>query len=209
MGRILLYSDFRPGISTLVDDTLLRLLAGSSCHMGYIPSESDTKRRYFDKIKDCYRDIGVMDLMYFDLGEEFAKANIPDLMSCDAIHLSGGDPVRFLELVRQRNFLEHLKTFIKKGGILTGISAGAMILTPSLGLIDMEAGRPYSKPKPALKMVDFEFYPHFKQDDATAKALSQYARTRKTRVYACDDDAGILIENGVVSTSGQVTCFGP
>jgi dipeptidase E len=209
MGRILLYSDFRPGISTKVDDVLLRLLAGTPCRMGYIPSESDTKRRYFDKIRDRYSEIGIMDVTYFDLGEEFSKENIPDLMSCNAIHLSGGDPARFLELVRQRNFHEQLKAFLKKGGILTGISAGAMILTPSLGLIDMEAGRPYSKPKPALKMADFEFYPHYKQDDATAKALSHYARARKIRVYACDDDGGILIDDGVVSTLGQVTCFEP
>ena len=40
------------------------------------------------------------------------------LLACDVIHLSGGEPVRFMELVKQRNFGEHLKAFHKGGGVL-------------------------------------------------------------------------------------------
>ena len=210
MSQILLYSDFRPGVSGLMDDELLRLMAGTSCRVGYIPSESDLKRRYFEKICERYEDIGITNVTYFDLGEEFHKENIPDLMSCDAIHLSGGDPEKFLALVRQRGFKDHLKIFLKKGGVLTGISAGAMILTPSLGLLDIDSkNSPSAKPRPALKMVDFEFYPHFKEDDATKRALTAYARVRQTRVYACDDDGGIVVNQGEVATVGRVTCFEP
>lgn len=210
MSQILLYSDFRPGLSRLMDDELLRLLAGTSCRVGYIPSESDLKRRYFDKICERYQGIGITDVIYFDLGQEFNKENIPDLMSCDLVHLSGGDPENFLALVKQRSFTEHLKTFLKKGGVLTGISAGAMILTPSLGLLDVDSRKSLtSKPKPALKMVDFEFYPHFKEDDSTTRALANYARIRKTRVYACDDDGGIVVRQGEVTTLGRVSCFEP
>jgi dipeptidase E len=112
--------------------------------------------------------------------------------------------------LRQRSFTEHLKTFLKKGGVLTGISAGAMILTPSLGLLDIDSKKsPSSKPRPALKMVDFEFYPHFKEDDATTRALANYARIRKTRVYACDDEGGLVVHQGEVTTLGCVTCFEP
>ncbi|MEI6834847.1 MAG: Type 1 glutamine amidotransferase-like domain-containing protein [bacterium] len=210
MSQILLYSDFRPGLSRLMDDELLRLLAGTSCRVGYIPSESDLKRRYFDKICERYEDIGITDVIYFDLGQEFSKENIPDLMSCDVIHLSGGDPEKFLNLVRQRSFTEHLKTFLKKGGFLAGISAGAMILTPSLGLLDVDSKKnPTAKPRPALSMVNFEFYPHFKEDDVTKRALASYARARQTRVYACDDDGGLVVHQGQVTTIGRVTCFEP
>ncbi len=209
MSKILLYSDFRPGISTLIDDLFLHLLSDTSCRVGYIPSESDLTRRYFEKTRDRFADIGITDLLYFDLGEEFSRENIQDLLSCDAIHLSGGDPERFLELVRQRDFRQHLKTFLKKGGILTGISAGALILTPTLGLLEIESKKPPKKAKPALKILDFEFYPHFKNDKATTVALAQYAKSRKTRVYACDDDGGLMINQNEVTTIGPVTCFEP
>jgi dipeptidase E len=193
-----------------MDDELLRMLAHTSCRLGYIPSESDLRRRYFEKICERYKDIGITDVMYFDLGQEFRNEHIPELMSCDAIHLSGGDPEKFLTLVKQRGFGEYLKNFLKKGGVLCGISAGAMILTPSLGLFGVDSKKRASvKPLSALKMVDFEFFPHFKEDGATKRALADYARARQTRVYACDDDGGLVVRQGTVTTVGRVTCFEP
>jgi dipeptidase E len=213
MTNLLLYSDFRPGVSNIVDDSMLKTLEGKSCRIGYIPSDSDVKRRYFSKVEDQYAKLGLTDVFYFDLGEEFSATNIPDLLACDLIHLSGGDPVRFLELVRKRAFGEQLARYLKAGGTIMGVSAGAMILSKSLGLIaydeaarSKQPGKP-AKIKGALKFFDFEFYPHFKGDESTSKRLATYARSQKTTVYACDDDAGILIKNGVAELLGDVTTF--
>ncbi len=218
MTTILLYSDFRPNISILVDDQMLRVLAGTACRIVYIPSDSDTKRRYFSKVVDQYAKLGITDVHYFDLGEEFDAASIPTLLACDLIHLSGGDPVRFMELMKQRSFSEHLRAFLKRGGVLMGVSAGAMILSRSLGLLAIDegpkskSGRRDSKSSPknsTLKFLDFEFYPHFKSDEQTSKHLAHYARAQKTVVYACDDDAGLMVQNGQVTSIGQVTRFEP
>ena len=115
-----------------------------------------------------------------------------------------------MALIRQRQFGEHLKRYLQKGGFLVGISAGAMILTPSLGLLTyFEKKKSASTPQKALKILDFEFYPHFKQDDATTKQLAQYAKAKKTTVLACDDDAGISIKNERIELLGNVTRFDP
>lgn len=216
MSSILLYSDFRPDVSKVVDDQLLRLLSGRGCRVGYIPSDSDLKRRYFAKVVEHYSVLGISDVVYFDLGEEFDSANISALLSSDVIHLSGGDPVRFLELIHRRNFGEHLRSFQTRGGVLLGVSAGAMILSRSLGLlaIDLPAksgGKNQNLPRPkgGLRLLDFEFYPHFQGDEQTAKRLAHYARTQKTAVYACDDSAGLLVENGIVVPLGEVARFDP
>ena len=216
MSSILLYSDFRPDVSKVVDDEMLRLLSGKACKIGYIPSDSDVKRRYFAKVLEHYSVLGISDVVYFDLGEEFDSANIPALLCSDLIHLSGGDPERFMDLISRRNFGEHLRSFLKRGGVLLGVSAGAMILSRSLGLLAIDeplksGGKNKSSPKVqgGLRLLDFEFYPHFHGDESTAKKLAHYARTQKTTVYACDDSAGLLVENGIVLSLGAVTRFNP
>ncbi len=209
MSRLILYSDFRPGVSDVVDDCLLQQLSGTPCRIGYIPSDSDLKRRYFAKVEDAYLKIGISNLRYFDLGEEFDPTGIAKLLDCDAIHLSGGDPIQFLAWIRKRNFGEHLKKYLREGGLLVGISAGAMILSKSLGLMAVDHGKQNAKPTPALRLFDFEFFPHFKEDEKTIKVLTQYALTQRTPVYACDDHSGLLVVNGSLRLLGQVTRFGP
>ena len=205
---IILYSDFRPGVSDAVDDVMLRQLGGSSCRVAYIPSDSDLKRRYFQKVENDYRRIGISNLFYFDLGEEYSESSVSALFQHDAIHLSGGDPVRFMELMRQRQFGQHLKKYVQTGGTILGISAGAMILTPSLGLLPAVDNTPVLKSSlRALGIIDFELYPHFKADKKTREKLAHYARSKKIRLYACDDDAGLLIKDNEITMLGPVQSF--
>ena len=205
---IILYSDFKPGVSDMVDDAMLRQLAGTSCRVAYIPSDSDTKRRYFRKTEDDYRRVGISSLFYFDLGAEYDESAMLSLFQHDAIHLSGGDPVRFMDLIKQRKFAHPLKKYLQTGGTLIGVSAGAMILTPTLGLLPAIDDTPVVKTSlNALGILDFEFYPHFKGDNKTEAKLSAYAKAKNTRLYACDDDAGLLIKDDVVIKLGPVATF--
>jgi dipeptidase E len=208
LSHILLYSDFKPGISNVVDDQYLDLLNGTRCRIGYIPSASDRTRRYFKKVQDHYKKIGITDVSYFDLGDEFHEDSIKEIFESDAIHLSGGDPFEFLRLIRHRNFAEQLKKYSNSGGLLVGVSAGAMILTRSLMLAcDSFAPPKVNKTKKALNLLDFEFYPHFKDDQKTSKALQSYASHEKVFVYACDDVAGVLVRHEQITLLGPVTTF--
>lgn len=195
-------------MSDPVDACLLEQLAGTPCRVGYIPSESDTKRRYVSKIQDRYADLGISDLRYFDLGDEYDSSELPKLLECDAIHLSGGDPFPFLSAVKDRGFRTHLKQYLESGGLLIGVSAGAMILSRSLGLADEDAAPSKRKHNaPALKFFDFEFYPHFQGDEQTSCELTHYAKAHKTDVYACDDNGGIFLRDGNIALLGPVVLF--
>lgn len=210
--KIILYSDFKPDVSREVDDALLKILEGSGCRIAYIPSESDPKRRYFQKVQLNYEKIGISDVTYFDLGLEFDSLVIAELLKHDAIHLSGGDPVKFLDQIKMRQFGPILTRYVKSGGILIGVSAGAMILTGSLGLLEAIEGESVPKScQRALGILDFEFYPHFKQDAVTSEKITRYAKSRKKIIYACDDDAGMLVTDGAITplSIGNVTRFQP
>ena len=139
--NLLFYSDQglpRGGGGDGLDTILLSLLADSSLQIGYIPSASDTTRRYFQRVQEHYRDLGLYDVEYFDLGTEFsAEPNseaLSRLLSCAVVHLSGGDTTEFLALLQRRNFLSVLRRYVNNGGILLGVSAGAMLMCPDIGL---------------------------------------------------------------------------
>lgn len=65
----------------------------------------------------------------FDLEEN----SITELEKYDAIYLSGGEPKYLMDAIYDNNFFETIKTFIEKGNIVIGQSAGAMIMNKNYG----------------------------------------------------------------------------
>lgn len=177
----------------------------ASPKIGYIPSDSDHKRRYFSKVTEHYNDIGIYEVMYFDLNDEYTPANLPELLKCDAIHLSGGDVYQFLSLIRLRHIAPNLKKFTEQGGVLIGVSAGAMLCTPTIDLCEFFDN---SKTKPnerkALSLVDFDFFPHFDQSPATLKRLCDYSLKYRRTIYACDDCEGVVVDGTTIECIGNV-----
>lgn len=114
----------------------------------------------------------------------------------------------FLKNLKQRNFKPRLQKYVENGGILIGVSAGAMVLTPSLGLCDaLESNKPSSKSNKGLGIVNFEFHPHFDEDEKTAQKISAYSKLNKITVYACNDDSGIIVANDKLECVGRVSRF--
>lgn len=204
MATLVFYSDFKSEQSEPVDNRLLSLLPASP-KIGYIPSDSDYKRRYFNKVTEHYNELGIYDVMYFDLKDEFTPALIPELLSCSAIHLSGGDVYQFLASIRVRQFAPILKKFIAQGRVLIGVSAGAMICAPTIDLCELFDG---VKMKPSerksMGFVDFDFFPHYDQSPATLKRLCDYSLKHRRTVYACDDCEGVIVKDNVIECIGNV-----
>lgn len=208
MGTIICYSDFCPGVSDLVDQRVLDILSKTSCRIAYIPSASDHSRRYFKKVQDHYHKVGVTKVTYFDLGAEFDTNQWSKMLTYDAWHLSGGDPFAFLDLLQQRSFKSHLLTFLNAGKLVIGVSAGAMVLTKSLGLAYEHDQRSFPPKSPrALGIVDFEFFPHFEDNPTQFSLLTKYAKSQRVKVYACDDGGGLEVSGGLVQSIGVVHEF--
>lgn len=204
MATLLFYSDQVVGRSDGVDHELTALLRGTRGRIGYIPSASDLKRRYFAKAQVHYDEIGLGQLWYFDLGEEYAAAAVSELLTCEAIHLSGGDTSHFLMLMQKRNFKGVLRRYVAEGGILIGVSAGAMLMGQSISLCRAFGESSVSlKDEKALGLVDFDFYPHFDGDEKTRKKLLAHSMRAKWPLLACHDTEGIIVAGGEVRYVGE------
>ena len=88
----------------------------------------------------------------------------------DIVYLAGGNTYYFLDHLRRSGLLDELALFARRGGVVAGLSAGALILTPHIGLAGYPAfdrdentvglGRSGCR---GLGLVGFEFFPHYRR----------------------------------------------
>ncbi|MBM7074471.1 Type 1 glutamine amidotransferase-like domain-containing protein [Shewanella sp. 202IG2-18] len=128
-GKLVLLSQHESENSRLA---IQEALGKKAKNVGYLASQPDSKRTYFTATQRFYKELGYKMEAYLELEGEFNSCALEVLLAQDAIHLSGGDTFRFLEFVKERNLDNQLIEFYLAGGVLIGVSAGAMILTPSI-----------------------------------------------------------------------------
>lgn len=165
--------------------------------IGYIPSQTDPNNKYYKRIKDYYlRNYKLRNVICFDIDRNYDKEYFSkNLRNCDVLILSGGDTVYFLNNLRRRKLLKEVEKFAKdKNKYLIGISAGAIMMTPHIGVGRVLDNKPFKKEK-ALRLVGFEFWPHFKKSDM--KLFEKYRRNNKNNVVTCSEYQSIFIRNSV------------
>jgi len=202
-GAIIFYSDQVIPANERLDRRFLEMINKDRPKLAYIPSASDSTRRYYREKCEYYKKYGIDDLLYFDLNKEYDPVLTEELLACDAIHLSGGDPFQFLGSIRKRDFGSVLKKYLTNGGILLGISAGAIVLTPSINISHVFY-RSRTDQQQAVGLVDFHFLPHLNQREGRLEDVKRFSIENKATVYACRDGAGMVIRGGKIELVGDV-----
>ena len=212
MKKLVLYSSDQAldGNYTL-DLELLKLIGKSGGKIGYIPAESELGRKHYQEKADHYAQYGINSLVYFDLDQEYNTMKIAELLVCDAIYLSGGNTGKFLNALRNRGFLDVLRYYVNCGGVLTGVSAGSILMSDDIKICSVH---PYEyelaevREFDSLGLTDFDFYPHYDYSDFVTNAIGEYSKTNNQRViYACPDGSGIVINNDSVEFVGHMLKF--
>jgi dipeptidase E len=210
MKKLVLHSDQVSG-RTEIDEAFLKFFGDSKPKIAYILSQSDLTRKYFNQKVEWYKQFDITDLLYFDIDQEYNEEKNPELLSCDAIFLSGGNTYYFLNSLKNRNFIPVLKGFVEKGGVLIGVSAGSVMMSKTISVtsIDDDIGGDQNtvglKDFSALELNDFEFFPHFDINNVEiTKRLKEYSETSKSVIYACKDGDGIIVENDNMQFFGKV-----
>ena len=102
MGKLFFYSDQikeTPGNERL-DHLLLDGLNLETTKIAYIPSVEDSEKTYFNLKSRYYKNYGVQDILFFDLYNEFDSSKINELLQCDIIHLSAGNPIELRKALK-------------------------------------------------------------------------------------------------------------
>jgi dipeptidase E len=178
----------------------------------YVPSTHENGEFYYRRFKKRYSKYGVRRFRYFPVDTDFLKSEMREALKSDIIYLAGGNTFYFLKHLRASGFLDELRRFVKRGGILAGLSAGAIIMTPNIFL----AGYPTHegdtnvvrlKNLKSLSLVDFEFLPHYSNSAKTNRAMAKYSRQHAQPIVACPDGSGVVVDGDEVRFFGPVYIF--
>jgi len=170
----------------------------------YISSQADKTRYFYSRVVSYYARIGIRVSEYFDLENEYNAARIDEIFQAGAVHLSGGSTFHFLQNLQRRGFLSVLQEYAANGGILIGVSAGALLMTPHI-----EASLVYGDPfiegidTRGLNLVDWEFFPHF-NSLITEEKIIAYSRQSGKRIFSCEDGDGIVVSEQGTRFIGRV-----
>ncbi|WP_458125933.1 Type 1 glutamine amidotransferase-like domain-containing protein [Paenibacillus sp. Z3-2] len=132
MTKLVMLSDLVFESNDKLDQRIRSLFDRDQPSIGYVPSCSDPNRKYFEHARLYYDQIGIDNIQYYDLDMEYEESKFGSIFECDAIHLSGGNTFYFLSILQKRNVLGLLRSYVKSGGILIGVSAGSILTTPTI-----------------------------------------------------------------------------
>ena len=127
----------------------------TTASVGYKQTDKNIPR-HTKELQTC----GAPEITLFDFDEQSPA----DLTAYDAAMLIGGNPYYLLHSIRTHGFTQPLRELSKKGTLI-GVSAGALVLTPSIAVID--AFTPEMNQhvgltdKTGLSLCDCEILPHY------------------------------------------------
>lgn len=203
--RLVFYSDQIAGQTEAIDARLLELLSARPGRVGYVPAGPDRERAWFDARVRYYSRLG-LSLSFCGVEDEFSSANIGDLLTCNAIHLTGGNTFRFLHWLRARGLVPLLQRYVAEGGVLIGVSAGAILMTRDISSATLcgDSFYPGLTDHTGLSLVDFGVLPHFDRSRAQVDALGRLSIELGNTAYGIPDGAGIVVDGSRVELLGPV-----
>ena len=149
-----------------------------------IDGEPDNNKKWVYEEYRTILDLGVKELNIteYKIGNEI---NIDDF---DIIYMMGGNTIYLLDKVRKNNFGEVIKSFINKGKIYIGSSAGSQIIGSSINLCSIyETNNVNMTDFTALGIVNVEVVPHANKKKELIKNID------KDKLMLLYDGDGIIL----------------
>ena len=234
--RVVLYSGGQERRNALIHETLLDLALrrgggrfarrstratekrSPGVRMTYMPFTHQGALPFFRRFERRYRAFGAAQfhcvaaddarLIESKTAQRAAAAKIN---ASDIVYLAGGNTYHFLHHLRRSGLLQVLARYADRGGVVAGLSAGALILTPHIALAgyppfdadENEVGLTQRQCR-GLGLVGFEFFPHYRRSARYREALARYSEQSKRPIYACTDGSGIVVEGDRFTAHGDV-----
>ncbi len=210
--KLVLYSGGDDKENRELDKSFIELIGKKNPVVTFIPSSSYLSDQEFKAFVKHYSKFKITRFIHFPVDIPFDKIMLQEVLRSDAIHLAGGNTFYFLHSLRKAKLITPLRDFVKRGGVLTGLSAGAIMMTENIEM----AGYPHFdrddnyvgiKNLASLNLLDFDFFPHYKNSSRYDSVFKKYSKIHKKIIYACPDGAGIVVRDGELRFIGKTYAF--
>lgn len=180
----------------LLNALRMHIKTGKAALVVTADNEYKEKNYHVERLTKELETLG-MSVEYFDYDNQSPS----ELMSYDVVEMIGGNPYYLLNSIIKNNFTDTLDHFAKKKCVI-GCSAGALVLTPTLNLIDIyspEMNIVDLKDLSACNLTKLQILPHYskftKRYVNFEEKCLKYERTNNCNVVRLNDGEGIIIEN--------------
>lgn len=210
--RLVLYSGGEREDNYQLDKNLLLFFNKKNIRLTFIPSCSYHSNEDYLQVVEQYKPYGIKKIMQLNIDQEFSATIKKTAFESDIIHLGGGNTFYFLKYLRKTGLLAEIRAWVKNGGVLTGLSAGAILMTnrietASFPAFDRDENDEDIKNLAALQLVDFDFFPHYRNSARYDIELLEHSVNSERPVYACPDGSGIVVSDDEMRFVGRVACF--
>jgi dipeptidase E len=149
-----------------------------------------------------WKSLGVMELTALPSIDK--ERWLPLVQETDALLVEGGDPL-YLCYWMQQSGLADLLPELPREMVYVGLSAGSMVMAPSIGE-DFVRWKPPAGGDKTLGLVDFALFPHLDHpslpDNSMANA-EKWAAGMPVPAYLIDDQTAIQVVDGEVSVVSE------
>ncbi len=129
---------------------------------------------------------------------------VPMVQETDALLVDGGDALYLCYWMRQSGLADLLPS-LRRETVYVGVSAGSMVMVPSIG-DDFVSWKPPTGGDRTLGLVDFAIFPHLDHptfpDNSMANA-EKWAAGMPVPAYLIDDQTAIRVVDGVVDVVSE------
>ncbi len=129
---------------------------------------------------------------------------VPLIQETDAILVNGGDALFLCYWMRQSGFADLLPS-LRPEAVYAGLSAGSMVLTPTIGE-EFVGWKPPTGGDDTLGLVDFSIFPHLDYPTFPENSMAhaeKWAAKLTVPSYAIDDQTAIQVNDGAVEVISE------
>lgn len=175
----------------------------------FIPIAKTTRapKECYDWVSNIFKNLNFKGKM--KLLSNLEDMNYNKIKKFDAIYLGGGNTFHLLKKIKSTNFDNILKRYLRGGGVIYGISAGAMIFCKDIEYAEEigDINNDNLADTSALNILkDTYIWPHYNliQDDRIYKIVDR----DKVNILSIPEGAGVYIVNEEVNVqTGEVFLF--
>lgn len=196
------------GLTTPALEEKFLELAGSpasALSIAYIDtaSKAESDPSFTGHVIQNLHQLGITTITRVDIAEPRATWE-STLRHANVIWIEGGNTFYLLHHLRASGLLTDLKTILADK-LYVGVSAGSIIVTPTITIAQVEPADPNTvglTDLAALQWVDFEISPHT-PDIVPISNVQTYAAQISNTLYAYDDHTALVYLNGQLEIVGD------
>jgi len=152
---------------------------------------TDKENNKYAKIdKDTFSAMGFNSVDFVDLETEPKK----DLSKYDVMHVLGGNSFKLLKFAKEAEFNKSIDQLLSRGGIYIGLSAGSVIMSPSIQLAqEFEPERNTEiglTDFSGLNITPYTIFPHYTED--LEERIKAFEQKHGVKIYRLRNEDAII-----------------